>query len=70
MINILIQPIHAGIYIIFVYTAGIIAAKAPFVGMIFLLTLGRTEKILRTLFGMDKSISAKNVDEQMKKGKG
>lgn len=69
IINVLIQPIHAGIYIVFVFTAGTIAEKAPYVAMIFLLTLGKTEKILRTLFGMDKTVSSGNVDEQIKKGK-
>ena len=70
LINIFIQPIHAGIYIIFVFTAGTIAGKAPFVAMVFLLTLGRSEKILRNLFGMDKSVSMKDLDKQTKKGKG
>lgn len=68
IINIAIQPIHAAIYIVFVYTAGKIAEQAPFVAMIFLLTLGTIEKMVRNLFGI-KSASLKDVDEGFGKKK-
>lgn len=69
MINIAVQPIHAATYLIFVYTAGKIAEQAPFVAMVFLLSLGRIENIVRNVFGITQSISMKNIDSEMK-GKG
>lgn len=71
IINISLQPIHAAIYLIFVFTAGEIAATAPFVAMVFLLVLGRLEKIVRDVFGITNAASIKNFDEEFKSfGKG
>ena len=67
LINIVVQPIHAAIYIIFVFTAGVIAEKAPFVAMIFLLTLGRIENIVRNIFGLTDSLTMRRIE--MKRGK-
>jgi hypothetical protein len=69
IINIAIQPIHAAIYLVFVFTAGSIAEQAPFVAMVFLLSLGRIENIVRNIFGITDSISMKNFDDELKKGK-
>ena len=69
IINIAIQPIHAAIYLVFVFTAGSIAEKAPFVAMVFLLSLGRVENLVRNVFGITDSISMKNFDDELKKGK-
>lgn len=68
IINIAIQPIHAAIYLVFVFSAGTIAEKSPFIAMIFLLCLGRIEKIVRSIFGVADSVSIHNVNEEMKKG--
>lgn len=71
IINISLQPIHAAIYLVFVFTAGEIAATAPFVAMVFLLVLGRLEKIVRDVFGITNAASIKNFDEEFKSfGKG
>lgn len=67
LINVVVQPIHAGIYLVFVFTAGKIAEKAPFVAMIFLLTLGRVENIIRNLFGITNSVTMKKME--FKRGK-
>lgn len=56
VINIVIQPIHAIIYLVFVYTAGKIAETVPFVAMIFLLSLGRVENIIRNIFKITDSV--------------
>lgn len=69
IINIAIQPIHAAIYLVFVFTAGTIAEQAPFVAMVFLLSLGRIENLVRNVFGITDSISMKNFDDELKKGK-
>ena len=67
LINVLIQPIHAAIYIVFVFTAGKIAEEAPFVAMIFLLSLNEIEKIVRKVFGTPASVAMKGTG--LKKGK-
>ena len=66
-INLFIQPIHAAIYIVFVFTAGRIAEKAPMVAMIFLLSLSEVEKIVRKVFGTPASVALKRTG--LKKGK-
>lgn len=69
IINVLIQPIHAATYLVFVFTAGKIAEKQPFVAMIFLLTLGRIENIVRNIFGLTDSTTLKNIEMRRKKKK-
>lgn len=68
LINIFIQPIHAIVYLIFVFTAGAIAERAIFVAMIFLMALGKVENIVRNIFGLTGGIQ--NVDEAKKGGGG
>lgn len=69
VINVMIQPIHAIIYLIFVYTAGKIAEKAPIVAMVFLLSIGRIENIVRNIFQITDSVT--NVNSAIKgHGKG
>ena len=67
IINVLVQPIHAVIYLVFVYTAGNIATKAPFVAMIFLLTLGKVENIVRNIFGLSGSVVMQNMNFRREK---
>lgn len=67
LINVMVQPIHAGIYLVFVFTAGKIAEEAPFMAMIFLITLGRVENIIRNLFDITSSVTMHNIE--MKRGK-
>lgn len=50
--NIMIQPLQAILYLIFVFSANEIAQKAPIVGVIFLLSLTRAEKIVKTIFNL------------------
>ena len=52
LINILIQPFQAMLYLVFVYSANEIAIKAPIVGIIFLFSLTRAEKIVKEIFNM------------------
>lgn len=67
LINVFIQPIHAVAYLIFVFTAGVIAEKAIFVAMIFLMALGKVENIVRNIFGITGSV--KNIGEDKGGGK-
>lgn len=50
--NILIQPLQAMLYLVFVFSINEIATKAPIVGIIFLLSLTRAEKIVKTIFNL------------------
>lgn len=50
MMEILIQPIHLVIYIVFIYSAGEIAKTEPFMGIIFIIALDYSEKIVRNAF--------------------
>ena len=68
VINIIIQPIHAIVYLVFVYLAGKIAETAPIVGMVFLLSLGRIENIVRNVLKITDSVA--NVNSATKGGKG
>ena len=48
---IFLQPLHLIVYIIFIYSAGEIFIRQPLLGIIFLFSLGRTEKIVREVLG-------------------
>lgn len=65
--NIFIQPIHAFIYLVLMFTAGEIAKQSIFIGLIFLLFLTKVEKIILQLFNLKNVVSLQPVDEQKKK---
>lgn len=50
--NIFIQVIHAVIYIVFIFSAAEIAKKIPLLGILFLMTLSRAEKIVKNTFSL------------------
>ena len=67
--NIFLQLIHAVVYIIFIYSAGEIAKRAPILGILFLTTLSRIEKIIRSTFGLKgKGLSDEKLLDKIKKG--
>ena len=67
--NMFLQLIHATVYIIFIYSAGEIAKKAPILGILFLTTLSRIEKIIRSTFGLKgKGLSDEKLLDKIKKG--
>ena len=68
-INIFIQPIHAMIYLVFIYTAGEIAKHSILVALVFLLSLTKVEKIVLFLFNLRNVASLRPVDEERKKAK-
>lgn len=68
MMNILIQPLQAILYLIFVFSANAIAVEAPIVGIIFILSLTRAEKIVKTIFNM-RGLVSMNTMRLFKKGK-
>ena len=68
-INVFIQPIHALIYLVFMYTAGEIAKYSMIVALVFLLALTKVEKIVLYLFNLKNVVSLRPVDEERKKEK-
>ena len=50
LMEILIQPIHLVIYVVFIYSAGEIAKEAPFIGIIFIIALDYSERIVKSAF--------------------
>lgn len=67
--NVFIQPIHALIYLVFIYTAGEIAKHSMIVALVFLLALTKVEKMVLYLFNLRNVTSLRPVDEERKKEK-
>ena len=68
VINIMIQPIHAAIYLVFMFTAGEIAKHSILIALLFLLSMTKIEKYVLRLFNLKNVTSLKPVDEERKKG--
>ena len=66
-INIFIQPIHAFIYLVFMFTAGEIAKYSLLVATIFLYGMTKVEKLVLHLFNPRNVISLKPVDDEKNK---
>lgn len=62
LVNIFIQPLHAMIYLVFIFTAGEIGKKAPLVALIFLMSMGRVEKMVKTVFSIRELTSLRSID--------
>ena len=69
-VNIFIQPLHALLYLIFVFTASEIAKYAPIVGLLFFLSLGSAEKIIKKIFNVKALSSLAGIDSFSKKMRG
>lgn len=65
MVNAFIQPLHAGIYLVFIVTANEIFKVAPFLAVIFFMTLSRAEKIVKNIFKMRSMSSIHSMSEYM-----
>lgn len=66
-INVLIQPLHALIYMVFVLTANQLAAKSPLLALALLFSLGQVEKMVKVIFDL-KINSLNGMDKLLKKG--
>ena len=69
LMNMLIQPLQAFLYLIFVFSANSIAEQAPILGIVFLLSLTRAERIAKTIFNMRNMVSIHTM-KLFGKGKG
>ena len=61
--EIFLQPIHLGLYIVFLFSAGEIIKATPFLGIAFLAAIGNGEKIVRKILNI-KPKFAKGIKEQ------
>lgn len=68
-VNVLIQPLHAIIYLVFILTANEIAKTAPLLALAFLLAMGTVEKMVKHVFNLKDLVTLKSVNEFLKKGK-
>ena len=64
----MIQPLHALIYAIFVLTANGIAYRAPLVAIGLLLSIGSVERMVKVVFDMKDLTVLKDVNRFLKKG--
>lgn len=69
LINIMIQPLHAFLYMIFMFSAFKIAEKAPLLAVLFLMGLSRGEKVVKNVFNMRGASSIHSMSETLKFGK-
>ena len=70
--NILIQPLHALLYMIFMSIASNIIETAPILALVFMAALSRGERVFKNVFrfkdsitvnGMKDNLSAKNLSK-------
>ena len=61
--NVLIQPLHALIYLVFILTANEIAKQAPLLALAFLLSLGVVEKMIKAIFNLNGLVTLKGLTE-------
>lgn len=67
ILNVLIQPLHALLYIVFVFSANAIAATSPLVGLALLLAMGQAERMVKVVFDMKGVLTLRGVNKFMKK---
>lgn len=68
VVNVLIQPLHALIYLIFVLTANAIAVSSPIVALALLMAMGQVERMVKVIFDLRNVESLRGVDKFLKKG--
>ena len=68
IVNVLIQPLHALIYLIFVLTANAIAATSPLVALALLFAMGQVERMVKVIFDLRNLDSLRGLDKFLKKG--
>ena len=68
VVNMLIQPLHALIYMVFVLTANAIAYKSPLVAIALLLAMGSVERMVKVVFDLKGLTTLRGINKFMKKG--
>lgn len=68
IVNVLIQPLHALLYLIFILTANSIATSSPIVAVALLMVMGSAERMVKVIFDMKGLTSLNGINKFMKKG--
>lgn len=63
--NLVLQPIHAGTYLVFITTANEIFKIAPILSLIMFIMLSRVEKFIKNIFGLKNRASIKDMEETL-----
>lgn len=66
-VNVLIQPLHALIYLIFVLTANTIAKESPLVALVLLMSMGTVERMVKVIFDLRGLTTLRGVNKFLKK---
>lgn len=67
LLNVLIQPLHALLYLIFIFSANAIAKQTPLVAVALLFSMGQAERMVKVIFNMKGSVTLRGVDKFLKK---
>lgn len=65
-LNVVMQPIHAVVYSIFMVIAANIMESAPLMAVIFFAALSRTERVIRNMLSIKKSNTVQGMDDNFK----
>ena len=65
-VNLFIQPLHAFLYMVFMFIAEEIAVAAPIFAIVFLMALSRGEKIVKTVFNLRGMSTIHSMSETLK----
>lgn len=69
VVNVLIQPLHALIYMVFVLTANAIAYRSPLVAIALLLAMGSVERMVKIVFDLKGLTTLRGINKfKVKKG--
>lgn len=66
MVNVFIQPLHALIFVLFVYSAYELIGLVPIIAVLFLIGLSRAEKVVKTVFEMRGRSSIHAMSDTLK----
>lgn len=67
LLNVLIQPLHALLYLVFILSANAIASESIIVAVGLLFAMGQAERMVKVIFNMKGSTSLRGIDKFMKK---
>lgn len=68
VVNALIQPLHALIYLIFLLTANVIAKQSPIVALALLMSMGTVERMVKVVFDLRGLSTLRGVNKFLKRG--
>jgi hypothetical protein len=66
-VNVLIQPLHALIYMVFILTANELAKTAPLLALLFLMSMGSVERMVKVIFNLRGLVTLRGINKFMKK---